>query len=326
MPFADRWNFGIGINAPFGLVTEYDANWVGRYQGVKSEITTININPALSYQLTDTISIGGGLNYQQLDAELTNAVVLPTGVAVPPALPGKTRLEVDDDGWGWNIGAMFQLSPATRMGIAYRSEIDYGLQGNVTTTLDATGAVVPAAGGPTQADVTLPDTFSLSIAHATTDRLELLGDVTRTGWSSIQAINIVNTTNGTLRDVLVLDFDDAWRYSIGGNYTLNDKWKLKAGLAFDETPVKGATSRTVRLPDNDRTWISFGGQVKVGKSSRIDLGYSHIFIKDANINNTKSQQAPGFTTPTPAPGTATTVTGSYEGSVDIFSVQYTLNF
>jgi long-chain fatty acid transport protein len=319
MPFGERWDFGIGINVPFGLITEYDANWVGRFQGVKSEITSININPAASYQLTDTISIGGGLNYQQLDAELTNAVVLGAG------LEGDTKLEVDDDGWGWNIGAMFQLSSATRLGVSYRSEIDYGLQGNVTT-LDATGAVVPAAGGPTQADVTLPDTFSLSIAHATTDRLELLGDVTRTGWSSIQTINIVNTTNGTLRDVLVLDFDDAWRYSIGGNYTLNDKWKLKAGLAFDETPVKGAASRTVRLPDNDRTWISFGGQVKVGKSSSIDLGYSHIFIKDADINNTKSQQAPGLTTPTPAPGTATTVTGSYEGSVDIFSVQYTLNF
>lgn len=320
MPYGDRWDFGIGINAPFGLVTEYDANWVGRFQGVKSEITTININPSVSYKLTDAISIGGGLNYQQIDAELTNAVVLGA------ATTGRTTLEADDDGWGWNIGAMFELTPATRLGVAYRSEIDYELTGNVNTTIDPSGALVAAASGPANADVTLPDTLSVSIAHATSDRFELLADVTRTGWSSINQVNVVNSTNGTLRDVLVLDFDDAFRYSIGGNYVLNDTWTLKGGLAFDETPVKSASTRTVRLPDNDRTWISFGGQMKVGPRGRLDLGYTHIFIKDAPINNTRSQQAPGLTTPTPAAGTASTVTGSYEGSVDIFSVQYTLQF
>ena len=83
---------------------------------------------------------------------------------------------------------------------------------------------------------------------------------------------------------------------------------------------------SVRLPDNDRTWISIGGQMKLGQNGRLDLGYSYIFIKDADINNTRSQQAPGFTTPVAAPGTATTVTGTYEGDVNVFSVQYTLQF
>ena len=107
---------------------------------------------------------------------------------------------------------------------------------------------------------------------------------------------------------------------------LNDKWTLKAGLAFDETPVKNAQTRTVRLPDNDRTWVSFGGKMKLGQNSWLDFGYAHIFIKDADINHSKSQQAPGFSTPTPAPGTGTTVTGGYQGSVDVVSVQYTLDF
>jgi long-chain fatty acid transport protein len=312
MPVGERMYLGLGINAPFGLVTEYDANWVGRYQGVKSEITSININPAISYQVSDTISIGGGINYQQLDAELTNAVILGLGAS------GDTRLEADDDGWGWNIGAMFQLSPATRLGISYRSEIDYELEGGVSTT--SSGVPVAAASGPARADATVPDMFSLSLAHTASDRLELLADVTRTGWSSINQINVVNTTNGAYWDVLVLDFDDAWRYSIGTNYVLNDKWTLKAGLAFDETPVKNAASRTVRIPDNDRTWISFGGKVKINQTSWFDLGYSHIFIKDAQIDHTKTPQPPAG-----AAG-ATTVTGNYEGDVDIFSVQYTYSF
>ena len=318
MPLGERLSLGLGVNVPFGLTTEYEDNWVGRFQGIKSELTTININPSVSYKFSDSFSIGGGVNYQQLDAELTNAVVLG------PGLEGRTKLEADDDAWGWNIGAMFQVTPMTRIGVAYRSEIEYELEGSVTTTLG--GTVVGAASGPTGEEVTLPDMLSVSIAHSVSDRLQLLGDVTRTGWSSIDQIPIVNTTNGTLRDNLVLDFDDSWRYSIGANYKFSDTWILKAGIAYDETPVTGATTRSVRLPDNDRTWISFGGQMKVGQKGRLDLGYSHLFIDDAEINNTRSQQAPGFTTPTPAPGTATTVTGNYEGAVDIFSIQYTHSF
>ena len=318
MPVGERLSLGLGVNVPFGLTTEYEDNWVGRFQGIKSELTTININPSIAYKFSDTFSIGGGVNYQRLDAELTNAVVLGA------LTEGRTKLEADDDAWGWNIGVMFQVTPMTRIGVAYRSEIEYELEGSVTTTLG--GAVVGPASGPTGATVTLPDMFSLSVAHTMSDRLQLLADVSRTGWSSVGQIPVVNTTNGTLRDNLVLDFDDSWRYSVGANYKLNDTWVLKGGLAYDETPVKGATTRSVRLPDNDRIWVSFGGQMKVGQKGRLDLGYSHLFIDDAEINNTRSQQAPGLTTPTPAPGTASTVTGNYEGAVDIFSVQYTHSF
>jgi long-chain fatty acid transport protein len=318
MPINDRWSAGIGINAPFGLVTEYDSNWAGRFQGVKSEITSLNVNPAFSFKVNDAVSIGAGVNYQQLDANLTNAVVLGAG------MEGDTELDANDDGWGWNLGAIFQLSPAARMGVAYRSEIDYELQGDVTTTF--MGTLVGAASGAATANVTMPDTLSLSGTYQTSDRLQLLGDITRTGWSSINQINVVDPSTGTLRDVLVLDFDNAYRYSIGANYVLNEKWTLKGGLAYDETPVKSAETRTVRLPDNNRTWISFGGQVKVGKSGRVDLGYTHIFIEDADINNTRSQQVPGLTVPTAAPGTATTVSGGYTGSVNIFSAQYSVRF
>lgn len=313
----DRWDLGLGVNAPFGLVTEYDSNWVGRFQGIKSEITTLNVNPAVSYKISDAISIGGGINYQKLDATLTNGLVLG------PATEGRANLEADDDSWGWNIGAMWQLSPAARLGISYRSEIDYTLEGNATAST-LTGVVV--GGGAVNADVTLPDMLSLSVAFQANDRFELLADITRTGWSSINQINVVDTATGTLADVLVLDYQDAYRYSIGGNYALNDKWTLKGGLAYDETPVKNAETRTVRIPDNNRTWIAIGAQLKTGGSGRWDFGYTHIFIEGADINRTSSQQAPGFTTPTPAPGTATTVKGSYEGSVDVFSVQYSMGF
>ena len=319
MPIGDRLNFGVGVNAPFGLKTEYDDNWAGRFQGIKSELMTINVNPALSFKVNDVFSVGVGANYQRLKAELTNAVVLGANTE------GRAKLEADDDAWGWNAGVLFQPASSTKIGASYRSKLNYKLDGTTTVTT-ATGAVVAPASGPTTAAVTLPDSFSLSLAQKLNDQWEFLADATYTKWSEINRINIVDSTNGTLRDSLVLDFDNTWRYSIGANYKLNDGWTLKGGVAYDQSPVKGATTRSVRLPDNDRTWLSLGASMKILNSGKLDFGYSHLFIKDADINFTRSQQAPGQTTPTPAPGTASTVLGTYTGSVDIFSVQYSLSF
>jgi len=319
IPIGDRLNFGVGVNVPFGLKTEYDDNWAGRFQGIKTDIKTYNINPSLSYKVSDSLAIGAGVNYQHLDADLTNAVVLA------PNTEGRAELDANDDAWGWNIGVLFQPAPATKIGASYRSKLKYNLDGTTTVT-SASGATVAAASGPTKADVTLPDSFSLSLAQKLNDQWEFLADATFTRWSEINRINIVDSTNGTLRDSLVLDFDDTWRYSVGVNYKLNDAWILKGGVAYDQSPVKGASSRSVRLPDNDRTWLSIGAAMKVKQNGKLDFGYSHLFLKDADINFTRSQQAPGFTTPTPAPGTASTVAGSYTGSIDILSVQYTLSF
>jgi long-chain fatty acid transport protein len=320
LPIGDRLNFGVGVNAPFGLKTEYDDNWIGRFQGIKSELTTYNINPSLSFKINDAFSIGAGLNYQHLDVDLTNAVVLPLA---PPQTEGRAKLEADDDAWGWNLGVLFHPMPSTKIGASYRSKIKYSLDGTTSVTT-GTGAPFASGGGPTTADVTLPESFSLSLAQRLNDQWEFLADATFTKWSDINRIDIVNSTNGTLRDTLVLDFDDTWRYSIGANYKLNEGWTLKGGVALDQSPVKGASSRSVRLPDNDRTWVSIGAAMKIKETGKLDFGYSHLFIKDADINFSRGQYAPGTTTVVPT--TVSNVRGSYSGSVDIFSVQYSLSF
>jgi long-chain fatty acid transport protein len=312
MPFGEKLHFGVGINVPFGLATKYDDSWQGRFQGINSDLKTLNINPAISYKISDVVSVGAGINYQTLDVELTNASITPTG-------EGRTKLDADDDSWGWNVGVLFQAGSQTRIGVAYRSAIDYTVSGNATTNVLATGAPVPAGTFSATADVTLPDILSVSLAHSLSEDIELLADITSTRWSEINEITVKDSTGAT-RDVLTLNFDDAIRYSIGANYKWDEHWTLKGGLAFDESPVKNAQSRTVRLPDNDRTWISVGGQRKLGAASKLDIGYTHIFIKDADINFTRAQLG------VPTAVGSSTVTGSYKGSVDIFSVQYSMSF
>ena len=314
MPIGEKFNFGVGVSAPFGLKTEYDNTWVGRFQGIKSDLKTININPALSYKVSDSLAFGVGLNYQKLDAELTNAVVLGAG------LEGRANLTADDDAWGWNAGVLFNATPATRIGASYRSEIDYNLTGTTTVT-NAAGAVVSSVSGPSNANISLPSMLSLSVSHQLNEVWQILGDVTFTKWSTIQTVNVVNSTTGVNRDILTLNFDNSYRVSIGANYKHSEALTLKGGIAYDQTPVQDQY-RTVRLPDNDRTWLAFGAKYRVTKSAAIDAGYAHLFISNASINNTRGQLNAGA----PSPTTNTTVTGSYEGSVDILSIQYTQSF
>src|SRR5882672_2101553 len=79
MDLAHDWKIGVGVSVPFGLKTEYDPAWMGRFQAIKSDISTLNLNPSVSYKLNDTVSLGFGVNYQSIDAEFTNAVNLGAG-------------------------------------------------------------------------------------------------------------------------------------------------------------------------------------------------------------------------------------------------------
>lgn len=283
---------GIGMNAPFGLKTEYDSTWAGRTQAVKSELKTVNLNPSIAWKANESLSLGAGLSIQYAQATLTNQ----TG-------GGLLTVKGDNYSWGFNLGALWQLSDATRIGLAYRSEVDQKLEGT------AEFSVVTALNTPVTASVTLPDSASLSLVHQLNPRLELLADMTWTGWSDFDELRIVRAA-GTTLGVTPENWNDSYRYSVGANYRLNDKVILRSGVAYDETPVSDAF-RTARIPDESRTWLSFGAQYRLSSKSTIDVGYAHLFVEDARINKTES---------------GVTLAGTYEASVDILSAQLTHNF
>src|SRR5688572_2536097 len=238
MDINPQWRFGVALNVPFGLKTEYDTGWRGQLTGIKSEIKTININPSVAYKLNDAVSIGGGLSLQKIEAELTSFA----GGA------GVSTLSADDIGYGFNLGLMAQVSPATRLGLSYRSRIKYGLEGTVTFS----GA--PAGNGSIAADLKVPESYSISLFHVLDPKWELMGDITRTGWDSIPQLRIMRTSGagaGTVLSTLVFNWKDTWRYGVGANYKWSDQTKLRFGLALDKTPTNDV-DRTPRLPDQDR--------------------------------------------------------------------------
>lgn len=306
-PLSHGFTIGVGINAPFGLATEYDKDWIGRYQAIKSDLKTINVNPTLAYQVNDQVSIGIGANWQRLEVELTNAANLVTQ-------QGRAKLEGDDHAWGWNAGALVQITPSTRIGASFRSKINYDLTGDVRVT-NAAGAAVVA--NPIRASVTMPDSYSLSLAHQLNDQWEILADYTHTSWDEIQTIRIINANTGAQQNALNLLFDNSYRVSLGANYKYSDQLKLRFGVAYDESPVKDST-RTARLPDNDRTWVSFGASYKITASGTVDAGYTHIFVKDGDIRDMRGTAL--------SAASAGNLVGDYENDVNILSIQYTHNF
>ena len=279
---------GFGVSAPFGLSTRYeDSRWVGRVQAVKSEITTVNYNPSVAYRVNDKVSLGFGVDYQTINGELTSAL---------------SSLKADDSAWGWNVGALFTLSPAMRVGVSYRSVMDYKLEGSANGVL------------PINADFKLPDTFILSVWQQVSDRWEAMGDLSYTRWSSLKSLNVMNSNSGRLLTSETFNYDNSWRFAWGAAYKATDATKVKFGIAYDRTPVNDA-DRSARVPDNDRVWFSLGGQWNAGKAGTFDLGYSYLYVKDPSIAQTKV-----------VGGTANTLRGSYDAGGHVVGLQYSVGF
>ena len=310
MDIIPQMKFGLGINAPFGLKTEYEAGWAGRFQALKSEVKTINVNPTLSYQVNEMVSLGVGLDYQKINAELTNNVVLGLGVV------GTAKLTGSDNAWGYNLGALFQVNPDTRVGVAYRSSINYKLSGDLLVT-GPTGTTVKDPS--VTADIKTPDSLSLSAFNQINSSWDFMGDITWTGWGKFNELRVVDSSTGATASLTNENWKNTYRVSVGANFHYNDQWTSRMGIAFDQSPVEDQY-RTARIPDNSRTWLSIGGQYKPNKESALDFGYAHLFVKDASISNNNGSAG------TPSTATVGNLVGTYKSSVDILSVQYTQNF
>ena len=330
MDLSQRMKFGLGVNVPFGLKTEYDPAWVGRFQGINTEIRTLNINPAIAWRAGDGAAFGFGLNHQ------TGKVSLLTGVnykglvagtaldaAVAPNAEGQNKTELDGDAWGYDFGALFDVAPGARVGLAYRSSLKYHLAGTTSfSNVPGAFALSPelaaaTAAGDVNLSVKTPDSLSVSVAHQVNRQWTLLADATWTGWSKIQSLPLVRD-NGARVTTFTFSFEDTMRYSAGANYRLSDAWMLKSGITLDQSPVPSAEARTVRLPDSDRRVFAFGAKYRTSASGAIDFAYTYVKFKVTPINNIQNNTAAGQMNGN--------VIGSYKVGAYVAGVQYAHSF
>jgi long-chain fatty acid transport protein len=295
---------GLGVSVPFGLTTEYDDHWIGRFQANKSELKTVNINPSIAFKVNDQLSFGLGLSAMRAEATLTRSVNF--GLAGE----GNVKVEGDDWGFGFNLGAIYQATTDTRIGFAYRSNVKQKLEGKASFIRPA---LVPNAGaaadGNVIANIDLPETLSASIFSHINAKWDVMADITWTRWSRFQALRILRDNGATL-SVTPENWENTLRYAMGVNYRYSDTVKLRAGLAYDEEANSDAF-RSARTPANDRTWLTLGAGWQLSPASTMDIGYAHLFMRNARIDNNQLDSGNGR------------LIGEFKGSVDILSLQYT---
>ncbi|MAS05791.1 MAG: fatty acid transporter [Ahrensia sp.] len=329
-PISERWTFGLGISAPFGLISEYDDDAVVRYHATRSELTVVNFNPSVAFAVTDELSLGFGLNYQRAEVKLNNAVdsfsVCVGGGGTVPACAAahggpanavadsQSNIDGDDDAIVADLSLHWQPSENTALGLVWRQGAEFDLSGDASFSLSENCAADPfCAGslqslqGPIRADAELPDTLTASVSHRIRDRWTVHGDLAWTQWSSLQRVEIVNSDNGREVSRLELNYDDTFRAAAGASFQATDHLQWRFGVAFDQAPQDDPQFVTPRIPDADRVWISAGFNYRFGPDASMDLGYAHLFVDDSSIDSMEQGNR---------------LTGRFDNTVDILGLQF----
>ena len=325
---------GAMVSAPFGLKTEYDEGWVGRYYAQTSDVKIVDLTLSGAIDLVpERLSVGVGLIYSRADVTLSKAVDFGTALfanpltrplpfARPQAADGMAEVNGADNGVGYILGATLRPTDRLSIGLSHRSEIDYDLRGtadwtvpaNVRGVFDANPATAARfKDGVAGAKLTTPSVTTVSVSYRVTDAFKLMTTYSETGWSSLPEVRI-DFANPDADSVERFDWSDTRFMALGGEWKFNDAWTFRAGYAYDETPTTYA-HRTPRLPDEDRKWFSVGASWQFSDALRFDLGYTRIKPDTPQI---------GIITPTAEGGQR--LFGKYESSVDILGVAAAYSF
>jgi long-chain fatty acid transport protein len=308
----DQLNLGISITSPWGLVTDYEGDFAGRFYGTTSSIKTINLKPVLAYRFDNGLSIGAGPQIQYMDAALSKAVDNLAGAG-----EGSSKVSGDALDYGWTAGINWEMTPSTTFGLSYVSEVEHKLKGKIDFDSAAEGFAAPYVDRNATADVATPESITFGIAQKLDDQWTVMADAQWTNWNTIDTLtfnfdgltNAAAATSGSSSDEY--KWGSAWFGSLGARYQHDENWAFTGGIAFDETPIK-TQYRNVRLPDSNRYWTSLGASYRVSDWAMVSLGYTHIFADEARVDHTTS--------------TLGTFRADYEAHVDIIALQANFKF
>lgn len=297
--FSEQVSAGLGLFFPFGLATEWDDNWDGRYIATRSDVFTTNINPAVAWQPIPQLALAAGVDVVYLDAELERKVnSTALGIALNPptglGLLSDVNQKFTGDGWGlgYNLGLTLKFSDALRFGATYRSHVDVDVEGDAKFQVPADAAALgfgqlfPKTGG--DADIRLPAQATLGLAWIASDRLILEAGARWEDWSSYDELKIeldqpIPFPSGLTEDTIQRDWKDTWAFNIGGEYRLNETVTLLAGYLYGDNPVPGSTFDP-SIPVGDAHLITVGTDLTFGRFN-VALAYGYEHHENRTKNN-----------------------------------------
>ena len=281
---------GLSTNAPFGLVTEPEnESYAGSIVGRTSKVFNIVGTPTVGYKLAPWLTLAAGVQIAYLDATFKFG----------RADQASTFFNGDDYGFGWTVGAILEPTKGTKIGIGFRSQVTYDLQGVLANNQNGNGISADA-------QLTTPDILTVSLQQKITDRMRFMATYEWTDWSDFDQVDIVaqqtgvnvvtsigNSTAGQTYASLDANWRDGWFVSAGLEFDYSDALTFRTGIAYEKSPIREASQRLTAVPDNDRIWLSAGLSYRAGQilpslfglssTTTIDLAYTHIFVEDGRV-------------------------------------------
>jgi len=284
---------GFGVNSPFGLSTSYDADWVGRYHATRSELTTINLSPAISYKAWKCecggmyLALGAAANVYYIDATLENAVDFSKLIgSATQQNDGYAKIKGNDWAVGATLGAQFAYEDnRSTMGLAWHSRVQSTLEGEAKFDLPSAARILQAAGLFTDTNIsaglTLPESLAFGGQHWVSNTEALLYEAQWTRWSRFEELR-VKFDSQQPDSVTNEGWNNVWRLSVGGKKLLHDNFTWRGGITYDASPVADSAHRTARIPDADRYWLATGLSYKITNAATLDLSYAHLFVQNSS--------------------------------------------
>ncbi|MBU4589741.1 MAG: OmpP1/FadL family transporter [Candidatus Omnitrophica bacterium] len=313
----EDWKFGLSVTSPYGLGTDWADDSFSRYQATETSLEFYQINPAIAYKVNDVLSVGVGADYMKSYISKHKRINDTGGV-------GDFHLKGDDDAWGYNVGLLYRPSEQHSFGVSYRSEIEMTYKGHASLSNLSQGiysAVFPdvyVTG--LESDLTVPQSVALGYAYRPDDKWTIEVDIDWTDWTSIQEdyVKWTDETNATRLSILnggnpaPKDWHASLAYGIGAQYKANEKWTLRGGYLFIETPIPSANFETA-LPDTDRHGITLGAGYKLREDFTIDVAYFGVLMVERDVTNDVASAS-------------SNLDGEYKGYVNVFSVGLTYKY
>ena len=289
----DNLFVGFTANSPFGLVTKGNSTWAGSFHGIKSDLFIIQAGPTVGYKVNDMLSVAAAVHGVYSDVELTqNAGGAGTG-----------KLSGKDWGVNYSVGVLISPTETTRIGIGYNSGTNLKYDGKLEFS------AVPALNDTVTAKLQTPGTLNVGVRQQIGEEFTLLLGFEWADWSKMKRLHAISKGSGATASYVEFDWDDSFYYSIGGEYKFSEATTLRAGFAFEDSPVPNRT-RGVRIPDANRYWLSIGASHEVNEKLKMSIGYTHIIANDGKVNLP-------FAAPTPG------ITATFKQHIDIISVSGT---
>jgi long-chain fatty acid transport protein len=274
----DSIDVGFALHAPYGLAADYEDDFEGRYFADETELSVISFSPSISASNGEGLSMGVGMNIMYAEGKLTKfidnsaasfASINSTGSRTTPFGDGYADVQGDDVGVTFRAGFLYDFSERTQAGLTFQTGTELELEGDAEFTNLATQQSVVTGDAYNSTEkakvpLSIPESIAFGISHELTSDVTLLAGATYARWSRFEELDVISKEDGRVISHVTEKWKNTWQFNVGGIWQATPKWQIKAGYAYDESPVDEYV--TARIPSQDRHWLTLGTQWKDAQS------------------------------------------------------------